>query len=394
MALQFTRRELVRGAGLAACTASFCIRNSVAAPPGGAVRLASFGADNMGYQTLAGLAKHPAVRLVCVAEVDLARTARLKPQIEQGKVRLYRDWREMLDREHKNLDAACIGTPDHMHALMAMSAMQRGLHVYVQKPLTHDLFETRRLTEFARKKKLVTQMGLQIHSCAEYRSAVQLIQNGVIGKVREVHSWCFKKWGDPDPLPDRSDPVPATLNWDHWLGVAAPRPFIAGYYHPSEWRKRLDFGTGTFGDMGCHIYDPVFGSLALTAPVSVRSEGPAPNRHNWATNAIVRYVFPGTRCNEGKTVNLAWYDGDERPPADIQAAAGLKKLPSQGSLFIGTKGFLLLPHVGNPVLLPEGEFKDLPRLNAEKGNHYFEFLDAVLGKSKTSTAFDYSGPLT
>jgi predicted dehydrogenase len=168
-----------------------------------------------------------------------------------------------------------------MHAPIALSAMQLGLHAYVQKPLTHDIYEARRLAEMARKKKLVTQMGIQVHSSAQYRSAVQLIQSGAIGKVREVHSWSEKKWGDPAPLPDRSDPVPETLNWDHWLGTAAPRPYLRGYYHPSNWRKRIDFGTATFGDMGCHIYDPVFGSLELTAPVSVRSEVPAPTEHNW-----------------------------------------------------------------------------------------------------------------
>src|SRR5207237_2210802 len=188
-----------------------------------------------------------------------------------------------------------------------------------QKPLAHDIYEVRRLTEYARERKLVTQMGIQVHSDVPYKLAVQLVRDGAIGPIREVHSWSDKKWGDPNPRPDRKDPVPATLNWDAWLGVAPAQSFIGmGYYHPGNWRKRLDFGTGTFGDMGCHIYDPVFEALALTAPISVRSEGAAPNDQSWATDAIIHYVFPGTKFTENKTVKVTWYDGDQRPPAEIQ----------------------------------------------------------------------------
>src|SRR5262249_3106153 len=151
-------------------------------------------------------------------------------------------------------------------APIGMAALQRGLAVYGQKPLTHDIYETRRLTEVAREKKLVTQMGIQIHSNTEYRTAVQLIQSGAIGKVKEVHALCAQGWGDSEAMPAGGDPVPEGLNWDLWLGVCADRTFIGkGWYHPANWRKRVDFGTGTFGDMGCHIFDPVFSALALTA---------------------------------------------------------------------------------------------------------------------------------
>jgi predicted dehydrogenase len=301
----------------------------------------------------------------------------------------------MLDRERKNIDIACVGTPDHMHAATAMSAMQHGLHVYVQKPLAHDLFEVRRLTETARKKHLVSQMGIQVHSARQYRIAVQVIQSGAIGKIKEVHSFSEKKWGDPDPMPDRSDPVPPNLNWDLWLGNAAVRPYLGReYYHPMNWRKRIDFGTATFGDMGCHIYDPVFGSLQLTAPISVRSSGPAPTQHNWALHSVINYVFPGTQYTAGKTVNVTWYDGDARPPQEIQALLGNVKVPGQGSIFIGTKGVILLPHVALPVLLPEPDFRDFKMPQLETQNHYHQFADAVLGTAKTSAPFDYAGPLT
>lgn len=387
---QTSRRQFLRRAA-AAATAPFFIPNLLSAPRDG-LRLASFGASNMAFATLDGIATHPKVKLVCVAEVDSTRLDRVKQKYPDAKV--YVDWREMLDKEHKNLDGVCVGTPDHMHAPQAVSAMHRGLHVYGQKPLAHDLYEVRKMTELARKKRLVTQMGIQIHSATEYRTAVALVQSGTIGKIKEVYSWSSKKWGDLEPRPERTDPVPPTLNWDQWLGVAAERPFIKDYYHPGNWRKRIDFGTATFGDMGCHIYDPVFGALALTAPISVLSDGAAPANGNWTVNTVIHYVFPGTRYTEGKTVNVTWYDGDERPPKDIQALVGPGRLPGQGSIFIGTKGVMLLPHIKMPTLYPEAQFKDFQIPKVEGVDHYHEWVDAVLNNGTTSTAFSYSGPLT
>jgi predicted dehydrogenase len=389
---QTNRRTFLKQVGVAGVAAPFFVKNLISAPPSDQVRLASFGANNMAFFTLHGIARHKKVKLVCVADVDSAQFTRVKQQYPDAK--LHEDWRTMLAQEAKNLDIACVGTPDHMHAPQAMSAMQRGLHVYVQKPLTHDIYEARKLREFASKKKLVSQMGIQIHSSSEYKTAVQLVQAGAIGKVKEVHAWSSKKWGDSTPVPDRQDPVPPTLNWDQWLGTAATRPYLAEYYHPADWRKRIDFGTGTFGDMGCHIYDPVFGALQLTAPLSVRSEGPAPTEHNWAINAIIHYVFPGTPYTEGKTVNVTWYDGDEKPPAEVRALLGNARMPREGSIFIGTNGAMLLPHVGKAVLLPQEKFTDFSMPVIEPVNHYFEFVDAVLGTTKASTAFDYSAPLT
>jgi predicted dehydrogenase len=373
--------------------APFFIRNLISAPPSGKLRLAAFGASNMAYFTLEGIARHANVTLACVAEVDSSRLGQLKQKYSDARV--YQDWRDMLKKERHNIDIACVGTPDHMHAPTAMSAMRQGLHVYVQKPLAHDIYEVRKLTEEARSKKLVSQMGIQVHSSREYQTAVQVIQNEAIGKVKEVHTWSNKAWGDTTPMPDRSDPVPASLDWDGWLGVMAKRPFIGDeYYHPQNWRKRIDFGTATFGDMGCHIYDPVFGALRLTAPLSVRSEGPAPGQHNWALNSIIHYVFPGTSVTEGKTVAVTWYDGEEKPPQEVQQLLGSHKLPGQGSIFIGTKGVMLLPHTAMPILLPEADFRDYKMPAIEPLNHYFQFVDAVLGKTKTTTSFDYSGPLT
>lgn len=392
-----TRRSFLKHLGAATAAAPF-FRPGLRAAGGDKVIHASFGASGMAWSDLTTIARHPSVEMAAVADVDLSKTAEFRKSFP--KARVYQDWRELLDRE-KDLVSVNVSTPDHMHGPIAMSALQRGLHVYGQKPLTHDIYETRRLTEVAREKKRVTQMGIQIHSNPEYRMAVRLVQDGVIGKVKEVHTWSEKKWGDTEAMPTRSDPVPEGLDWNQWIGVCAERPFIGeGWYHPGNWRKRLDFGTGTFGDMGCHIYDPVFKALALTAPISVRSEGAAPNHHSWATDAIIHYVFPRTAYTAGDTVRVTWYDGDQRPPVETQNLASAPgnsrepRIPGQGSIIIGTKGTMLIPHVGWPQLFPQEEFKGLELPDVGRADHWLQFIDAILGKDKVSTGFEYSGPLT
>jgi predicted dehydrogenase len=299
-----------------------------------------------------------------------------------------------LDKEGKRLDSVNVSTPDHMHAAIGLAAMQLGKHVYGQKPLTQNIFEARQMTLQARRAKVVTQMGIQIHSAREYRLAVRLVQDGAIGKIKEVHSWSSKKWGDMGPMPDRTDPVPDNLDWNGWLGVSEEKPFIKGFYHPGDWRRRLGFGTGTFGDMGCHIYDPVFKALALTAPLSVRSEGPAPNAHSWAINAVIHYVFPGTAYTAGDRVKVTWYDGDARPGADVAAVLEGGKMPEQGSIFLGTQGVLLLPHVSSPKLFPAAQYADFAMPEVGGADHWGQFVDACRGEGKTSANFDYAGPLT
>jgi predicted dehydrogenase len=272
--------------------------------------------------------------------------------------------------------------------------MQRGLHVYTQKPLTQTIYAARQLTRAAAERGIVSQMGIQIHSHAVHRTVVATIQAGAIGKVREVHSWSAKTWGDRAPRPERSDPIPEGLNWDGWLGIAAARPFIGnGYYHPGNWRKRLDFGTGTFGDMGCHILDPVFTALALTAPRSVRSEGEAPNADSWGLDTQVQYVFPGTRHTTDR-VTLTWYNGTLRPPETARAALGERKLSEQGSLYIGEGGVLYSPYIAAPVLYPQEQFRDYRFPSPGGEDHYRQFVEACRGNGRTSAPFAYSGPLT
>jgi len=392
----YSRREFLRRATLAASGTAFAApwiaRRAFAQSPSEVVLHASIGAGGQAQADLSQLVRHPNLRLVAVADVDLNQAAKLKERFPD--LRIYQDWRLLLEQE-KDLTSLNVSTPDHMHAPIAMSAMQLGKHVYVQKPLAHDIYEVRQLTRFAAKKKLVTQMGIQIHSSSDYRRAVRLIQDGVIGKIKEVHTWCGKGWGDLTALPDRRDTPPAGFDWDLWLGVAAARPFIGdGYYHPANWRKRLDFGTGTFGDMGCHILDPVFSALQLTAPLTVRSEGKVPNQWNWATDAIVHYLFPGTKHTDGRTIKVSWYDGEASPPQEVLALIGETPRPGCGSIFIGAQGVMLLPHINRPQLFPAAQFEALPMPKVEDGNHYAQFVESVLGRGQTGANFNYAGPLT
>jgi predicted dehydrogenase len=200
------------------------------------------------------------------------------------------------------------------------------------------------------------------------------------------------------PLPDRADPVPQGFDWDKWLGVAEERSFLAGYYHPGNWRKRRDFGTGTLGDMGCHMFSGWFRSLDLTAPLTVRSTGPAPvDKNNWPINGQVEYVFPGTAYTEGKQITVTWYDGNKLPPAGIVTLLEDAKWPGQGTIYVGTEGVLLHPHGSTPRLFPQEKFKSYRPAKLEPRDHWKDFIDCCLAgdsKKKPSAHFDYAGPLT
>src|SRR6266700_4137556 len=190
----FSRRSFLKTLGRAALTAPFVTRGLMAQSPNSVVRHASFGASGMAWSDITELTKYKELQLVAVAEVDMNRTADLKKKFPD--VKIYQDWRQLLEKEAKNIDSVNVSVPDHMHAPIGMSALRLGKHVYGQKPLAHDLYEVRKLTEFARAQKRVTQMGIQIHSVGHYRMGTQLVQSGVIGKIKEVHSWCPKSWGD------------------------------------------------------------------------------------------------------------------------------------------------------------------------------------------------------
>ncbi len=384
-----TRRTAIKQ--IMGCGIAFpFVMKAHAAAPSETLYHASFGASGMAGADIGSLTASPYLKLVAVADVDSGNLDRIKKRFPE--VNVYQDWRVLLDKE-KHLNSANVSTPDHMHAPITMRAMQQGICVYTQKPLTQTIYEARQLTGMARDKRVVTQMGIQIHSHEIHRTIVAAIQAGTIGKIKEVHSWSGKHWGDKTPRPNRNDPVPKDLAWDLWLGVASKRSYLSHYYHPGNWRKRLDFGTGTFGDMGCHILDPVFTSLALTAPRTIRSEGGNPSGENWGLDSQVCYVFPGTK-HTAATVTLYWYDGNRRPPASVVKLLAKRSLADQGSIYIGTQGVLYAPYIEPPVLLPVEKFKDFKLPNPGGQDHYLQFVEACRGNGKTSAPFDYSGPLT
>jgi predicted dehydrogenase len=387
-----SRRKFLQTIAATAAVAPFLsIPSRTAAPT---LRHASIGASGQALSDVLAFARHPAFDLVAVADVDLAKFERVQQRFP--KLRVYQDWRELLKKEHANLDSVNVSTPDHMHCLIALEAMKRGKPVYVQKPLCNTLRETRMLTEYARRKGLTSQMGIQVSSSRVQRYGEALVRSGIVGKIREVHTFSNKSWGDDKPLPEAEDPVPAPFDWDEWLGVSAPRPFKRTVYHPGEWRRRVGFGTGTLGDMGCHIYSPPYRALQLTSPLTVTAYGPPPSEESWATRARVKLTYPGTEYTADKTVDMWWYDGGELPPDAIREPVG-PRFPDQGSIVVGTDGLIVLPHgSAEPFVLPESKTALLPTIELADRDHYGEFIDVVLGggKEKCSANFDYAGPLT
>jgi hypothetical protein len=305
----------------------------------------------------------------------------------------------MLASMSDSVDAVVVSTPDHTHAPAAMLALNSGKAVYCQKPLTHEVFEARQLRLVAESKGIVTQMGIQARASQAYRRAVALIQEGFIGKVSHVHAWSNKNWGYDGPaLPKQ--PVPENLNWDLWLGVAGWRDYTAGKFHPGDWRRIIDFGTGTLGDMGVHIFDTPFAALELNAPLWVKSVCRSPTGIGHPEQNIVQYEFPGTK-HTSNTLQWTWYDGVNAPPqvdslrlpAEFRLPDGFK-LPPQGSLMVGQEGMMLLPHVSEPSLYPVDRFDGYRRPQLDNVNHYHQWVDACMGKGSTSASFSYAGPLT
>jgi predicted dehydrogenase len=239
-------------------------------------------------------------------------------------------------------------------------------------------------------------MGNQIQSHKFYRNAVKLVHDGHIGKVREVHSWQSSAlgWMKTKDRAAGSDPIPTTVHWDLWLGTAPERPYKKELYHPFDWRAWQDFSSGQIGDFGCHILDPVFMALGLTAPISVTAEAPPMNREVWTTHSKVSYIFPGTSRTVDKKLPLTWYDGAGAYPAgDDLGLPAEYKIPSAGSVLLGDLGTLVIPHVDQPRLFPEEKFREVQQ-NEEDRDHYTSWAHACLGDDKTTSHFEYAGPLT
>lgn len=390
---QLTRRRFLHTTASTLFAAPFVTSGMRAASPNGKLRHVSFGGSGMAWADMNAMSNHPNWELYAVCDIDTRNFARVKEK--WPNVKTYQDWRELLAAEKDHFDSANVSIPDHMHASVGLGVMEAGKHLYGQKPLAQTLWECRQMMLKARDKGVMTQMGIQISSAFTERHAVAIIQQGTIGKVKEVHTFSNKKWGDMEVRPTQSDPVPAEMNWDLWLGVASERSYIKGYDHPSNWRKRRDFGTGTLGDMGCHMFSGWFRALDLAAPLSVKSSGKVPNKDNWAIDGQVEYVFKGTQYTAGDEVKVTWYDGDNKPPANVLAMID-NKYPGQGSIYIGTEGVLLAAHGSTPMLYPRDKFTGFAYPKLEPRDHWKEFVDCCLRGSgdKPSANFDYAAPLT
>ena len=391
MSLQFQRRDFIKAA-LAASAINMLPASVRAVSANDMLRTAHIGVGGMGASDLGSISSHAKVEVAALCDVDLNTLNRTKEKHPNAKI--FRDYREMLATMGDTIDAIVVSTPDHTHAPAAMTALNHNKPVYCQKPLTHEIHEARQLRLIAEKKGLPTQMGIQIHSSGVYRRAVQMIQMGVIGKVSHVYAWSNKNWGFDGTELKSEQPPPKELDWNLWLGTASERAYVPGVYHPGNWRKMVDFGTGTLGDMGVHIFDTPYAALELTFPNWVKTTCRPPTGLGHPSQNIVEYEFPGT-AHTTKTLSWIWYDGAFAPPknADLKLPADIK-LPGQASLFVGEQGTMLLPHIGEAVLYPEAKFREWKRPEVQEANHYHQWVNACLGEGKTSADFSYGGKLT
>jgi predicted dehydrogenase len=361
-----------------------------AAPANEKVNIACIGIGGKGESDLAETS--PGHNIVAICDVDAARLGLAGERFPQAK--RYTDWRKLL--EQPDIDAVTVSTPDHTHAPASMTALQLGKHVFTQKPLTHSVYEARRLAEVAEEKGAVTQMGIQHHATARLKIAVATVQAGAIGRVSEVHAWTDRPgnyWKQGLERPAQGETPPEGLDWNQWLGVAPERPFVSGLYHPFHWRGWWDFGTGALGDMGCHILDPVVNALQLGPPKTVSAEGPPPHPESGPLWCIVRYAFAGTEYTT-ESLKLSWYEAGKQPPRELFQAPADWPGSLNGILFVGDKGNLFVGFPEMPELFPREKFADYQLPQFEDHNHYTEWTSAIVSGGKTSCPFSYSGPLT
>jgi predicted dehydrogenase len=356
-------------------------------------RTAHIGVGGMGAADLKSIASHPMVEVTALCDVDANKLAAAQNLFPNAKV--YADYRRLFDEMGKNIDAVIVSTPDHTHAPASMRAMEMGKAVYCQKPLTHHVSEARAMRRMAEENKLVTQMGIQAHSSDQYRQTALLIQSGIIGNVHTVRAWSPKNWGYDGPAPSGSDPVPDTLDWNLWLGTAPERPYKESIYHPVNWRKLLDYGCGTLGDMGVHIFDTPYTALDLDVPRTIKTSCRPPTGFGHPEKNVVEYEFPGTAYTADQ-LKWVWYDGPGAPDLhEDLTLPGAEHLPDQGAMFVGEKGKLLLPHwQQDPKLIVNGSYEPVKMPQIEPVDHYHQFVDACLGKTKCSAPFSYAARLT
>ena len=406
-----SRREFIKTSSLAA-SAFFIVPRHVLGKgfvaPSDKLNIAGIGVGGKGKSDLASFAKSPNVNIVALCDVDDRQAVISRTNFPNAKY--YKDFRDMLKKEDKSIDAVSISTPDNTHAVATLAAMQMGKHVYTQKPLTHDIYEARILGQAAKKYKVITQMGNQGGSGNGVRRMKEIYDSGVIGKVDRVICWTNRPvWPQAVPT-DNVDPIPKELDFDLWLG---PSPKV-GYnkaYLPWNWRGWWPYGTGALGDMACHIMDPVYRILPILYPVSVECSvantwtftlREKDNNPDWTPfSTSIHLDYPR---NDGKgNIKVSWYDGGILPelPSELQPGEMFGNSDG-GVLFIGKKGKLMADCYGaNPRLLPLKKNENLKVKETIKRvpneDHYLNWVDACIagyGKGETSSPFEYAGPFT
>jgi len=406
---KFSRRKFIKNASLAG--AGFFIvprhvlgRGFVA--PSDKLNIAGIGAGGKGESDLAEFSKSSKVNIVALADVDDRQCKKSRDRF--SKAHYYKDFREMLDKEKNNIDACSISTPDHTHAVATLACMQLGKHVYTQKPLTHDIYEARVLTEAAKKYKVVTQMGNQGGSGDGVRRAKEIYDAGLIGDVHTAYAWTNRPvWPQGIPTPTGKFDVPSELNWDLWLGTAKFIDYNPEYL-PFNWRGWWAFGTGALGDMACHIMDPIYRMLPILYPDSVECSVATVYKKMWddaqnpdacPPSSIIHLNYPRT---DGKgNIKVSWYDGGLLPmrPDELLPDEAFGNWDG-GVLLEGTKGKLLMDCYGaNPRLLPTKLMKEagLPKETIARvpEGHYIQWVNACMagpGNATTSSPFEYAGP--
>jgi predicted dehydrogenase len=401
-----SRRTFVTAAGSAAglmIVPRHVLGGQGVVPPSDKLNIASIGAAGMAAADIKGCSTE---NIVALCDVDWKHAAETFANFP--KVPRYKDFRVMLGKEHKNIDAVIVAIPDHSHAVATMAAIQHGKHVYCEKPLCKTLYETRKVTEAARAAKVVTQMGNQGHSSDGMKMMCEWVWDGAIGEVREVDVWTTHPvW--PQGMTERpkeQPAIPETLDWDLWLGPAPYRPYHPDYV-PALWRGWWDFGTGGLGDMACHNMDPIMTILKLGQPSTVEAScsiyvsdwgwDKKMTYEGYPQASIVRYHFP---AREGMPpVAVTWYDGGLMPERPKELAEG-RRMGNQmgGTIFKGSRGKLICEsHSGAPRLIPDSfmrAYKQPPKTLPRVASHHQEWIEACKKGGVASSNFEYAGLLT
>jgi len=390
---KISRRDFMGAA--AAVTAFTIVPRSVLGgqghiAPSEKLNIAGIGVGGQGGGDISAVSSQNIVALCDVDWRHASGTFRRHPNAKK-----YKDFRIMLDKEDKNIDAVIVATPDHVHAVASMAAIKRGKHVYCEKPLTHSVYEARMIAKAAREHKVATQMGNQGQASEGTRLMSEYIWAGAIGQVREVHVWTDRPlrglsdvyWPQGVGRPKETPPVREGFDWDLWLGPAPLRPYNPAY-SPFKWRGWWDFGTGALGDIGCHSIDPIWRALKLKCPVSVEASCTLVNNETYPVASMVTYNF-GAR-GDMAPVKMTWYDGGLRPPRPKELKDG-QQFGTNGTLFVGDEGKMF-----GYTIIPESlrkEFGKPPKVLDRSPGHHQEWIDACKGGKPAGSNFDHAGPL-